>query len=228
MKQTLLFFLLFFTFTLNAQVSLKLTVPDAALDVMGNEDEVIAKGTLTNEATDTVRVRWSRNVIELFDGWLTAVCDDNLCYDPSIEDAPQDLVIPPGESSQFNVYIYPLGFSGGSAIVEVTATDINDANNTVTGRYEFNTSTTSTAFIATPEIKIFPNPTTDFISLTETKYIERLVVYNIVGRPVRVFESNYNNTYNVSDLPTGMYLVRLMGKNDKTIKTVRLSKRGGA
>ena len=229
MKQLLLLFLFSYSLTSFAQVSLSLSVPDASLEVIGTEDEVIAKGTLTNETADTMRIGWSRNIIELFEGWETAVCDNNLCYAPSINESPQDLVILPGGESQFNVYIYPLGLSGGRAIIEVTATDLSNENNTVTGRYEFNTNvTTSTTSIPTPDIKIFPNPTVDFISITEAQYVERLIIYNIVGRPVKMFEANYNNTYNIVDLPTGMYLVRLMGEDDKTIKTVRLSKKGGA
>ena len=63
---------------------------------------------------------------------------------------------------------------------------------------------------------------------SDADQVERLIIYNIVGRPVKVFNANYTNHYDVMDLPTGMYLIRLMGEHDKTIKTVRLSKKRGA
>ena len=226
MKQTLLLLSILFSFTLSAQVSLTLSVPDSSVNVIGNEDQVIAKGTLKNESTDSVTLNWSREIVELSDGWETAVCDKNLCYIPSI--AEMELVLAGGEESIFNIYIYPNNTSGGSAIVDMTITDANDANNAVSGRYEFNQNTTSTRTIVRSDVKIYPNPTADYISLTETEFVNKLIIYNIVGRPVKVFDANYSNLYNVIDLPTGMYLIRLMDRNEKTIKTVRLSKKAGA
>ena len=137
------------------------------------------------------------------------------------------LVLAPGEESNFDVHVYPDG-TEGFAIVEVTATDITNSNNTVTGRYEFNQMSTSTVNLNKADIKIYPNPTVDFISISDADQVERLIIYNIVGRPVKVFNANYTNHYDVMDLPTGMYLIRLMGEHDKTIKTVRLSKKRGA
>ena len=229
MKQILLLFSLFLSLSLFAQsneVTLSMTVPEGDLTVNGDEVQVIGKGTIKNESSDTVFLTWKRTVIELSEGWETAVCDKNLCYIPTIEE--MELVLAAGEESIFNIYIYPNGVSDGSAIVELTATDVNNPNNTVTGRYEFNQTTTSVFQAAQPKIKIFPNPTTNYISLTEISVVKRMIIYNIVGRPVKMFDANSTNRYNVTDLPTGMYLVRLMDKNDKTLKTVRLSKKNGA
>ena len=86
----------------------------------------------------------------------------------------------------------------------------------------------NTSSIAKVDIKIYPNPATNYISLSNEEQVEKLVIYNIVGRRVKLFNTNYSNQYDVVDLPTGMYLVRLIGANEKTIKTVRLSKKGGA
>ena len=230
MKQILLLLSFFLSFTLSAQVSLAVTVPDGSVTALSTEDDVTAKGTIKNIGDTTVTVKWKRNVIALTDGWETAVCDKFLCYLPNIEETPDAdfyLVLEPGGESNFDVHVYPFGMEG-AAIVEVTATDVNNPENTITGRYEFNQNTTSTTTVYKPEIKIYPNPTVNFISLTDSDYVERLVIYNIVGRPVKIFNANYSNLYNVIDLPTGMYLVRLMDENDKTIKTVRLSKKSGA
>lgn len=231
MKQTLLLFFLIFSFTLSAQVTLRLTAPEGSTNALASEDDVTAKGFIKNESDSTITVKWKRNIIEITDGWETAVCDKNLCYLPNYaETSTEDgthLVLAAGEESNFDIHVYPNGIEG-AAIVDLTATDINNAENTVTGRFEFNQTTTSTFSVSKADIKIFPNPTLDFISLSEADDVERLVIYNIVGRPVKLFEADYSNRYNVMDLPTGMYLVRLLGNNDKTIKTVRLSKKGGA
>ncbi len=231
MKQNLLLFFLIFSISLSAQVTLNLTEPTGSTTVLASDDDITAKGFIKNESEDTVTVMWKRNVIELKDGWETAVCDKNLCYIPSYGETSAadgtNLVLAPGEESNFDVHVYPDG-TEGFAIVEVTATDITNAENTVTGRYEFNQNSTSTVNFTKAAIKIYPNPTIDYISISEADQVERLIIYNIVGRPVKLFDANYYNRYDVMDLPTGMYLVRLMGKNDRTIKTVRLSKKRGA
>ncbi len=231
MKQTLLLFFLIFSISLSAQVTLKLTEPTGSTTVLASDDDITAKGFIKNEAEDTVTLMWKRNVIELKDGWETAVCDKNLCYIPTYgETSAADgthLVLAPGEESNFDVHVYPDG-TEGFAIVEVTATDITNSDNTVTGRFEFNQMSTNTINFNKAAIKIYPNPTVDFISISDADQVERLIIYNIVGRPVKIFDANYMNHYDVMDLPTGMYLVRLMGENDRTIKTVRLSKKRGA
>ncbi len=231
MKQTLLLFFLIFSISLSAQVTLKLTEPTGSTTVLASDDDITAKGFIKNESDVEVTLMWKRNIIELKDGWETAVCDKNLCYVPSYGETSAadgtNLVLAPGEESNFDVHVYPDG-TEGFAIVEVTATDITNAANTVTGRYEFNRMSTSTTNLNKADIKVYPNPTIDFISISDADQVERLIIYNIVGRPVKMFDANYANHYDVMDLPTGMYLVRLMGENDKTIKTVRLSKKGGA
>lgn len=231
MKQTLLLFFLIFSISLSAQVTLKLTEPTGSTTALASDDDITAKGFIKNESDVEVTLMWKRNVIELKDGWETAVCDKNLCYVPTYgETSATDgthLVLAPGEESNFDVHVYPDG-TEGSAIVEVTATDITNSDNTVTARFEFNQMSTSTRNLNKADIKIYPNPTIDFISISDADQVERLIIYNIVGRPVKLFNANYTNHYDVMDLPTGMYLVRLMGKNDQTIKTVRLSKKRGA
>lgn len=233
MKQTLLLFFLTFSVYLSAQVTLKLTEPEGSKTALSSEDDVVAKGFLKNESDQTVTVKWKRNVVQLTDGWDTAVCDKNLCYTPTYGETSEadgtNLVLAAGEESNFDIHVYPNGIEG-SAIVELTATDVTNAENTVTGTFNFNQATTSTRTfsVAKPDIKIYPNPTTNYISLSNEAYVERLAIYNIVGRRVKLFNANYSNQYDVVDLPTGMYLVRLIGADDRTIKTVRLSKKGGA
>jgi hypothetical protein len=75
-----------------------------------------------------------------------------------------------------------------------------------------------------PELKIYPNPATDFISLSHDEGIERLVIYNLVGRRMKSFAVREGGKYMVSDMPKGMYLVQLLGARDKIITTQRLHK----
>ena len=49
-----------------------------------------------------------------------------------------------------------------------------------------------------------------------------LRLYDMVGRQVKTFTATYENQYDVSSLPVGLYLVRVVDKNLNTLKTLRL------
>lgn len=76
-------------------------------------------------------------------------------------------------------------------------------------------------------MKIYPNPATEYISVTETPgdntgYIS---VFSLMGRNLREFEYAKDERYYIGDLPKGIYLVHLQDKNHKTIATQKLEKR---
>jgi len=77
------------------------------------------------------------------------------------------------------------------------------------------------------DIKIYPNPATDFINFdNETGKVKRVIIYSLVGRKVKEFEANIGkNTYDVTELSNGMYLIQLTGAKNKVIKTQRINKR---
>jgi Secretion system C-terminal sorting domain len=76
-------------------------------------------------------------------------------------------------------------------------------------------------------ITVYPNPATDFISLNDDNSgVQRVMVYNLVGRLTKTFEVEYDEQrFWVSDLPDGLYLVRLMDKAGKIMLTQRINKR---
>jgi len=75
------------------------------------------------------------------------------------------------------------------------------------------------------QLKIYPNPATSYIELTNSSTVDQILIYNVVGKKMKSFIVKDDGKYNVSDLPHGMYLVQLIGTNNKIIKTQRLSKR---
>lgn len=76
-----------------------------------------------------------------------------------------------------------------------------------------------------PTIKIFPNPATEYIELSQNDKVARIIVFNLVGKELKRFEATDGQRYNISELPKGLYLVQLLDKNDQTIVTQRVSKR---
>ncbi|WP_299887025.1 T9SS type A sorting domain-containing protein [uncultured Lacinutrix sp.] len=109
--------------------------------------------------------------------------------------------------------------------ITVTAGTIQDAvgNNltgdlgTVSGTVTVDNSTLSIADLDTlNEIKVYPNPTVGTVNIN-IKDIQNVIIYNVNGQ--KMFET-LNNTFNISELESGMYFVHIKTKNGS--KTVRL------
>ena len=74
-------------------------------------------------------------------------------------------------------------------------------------------------------ISIYPNPTTDYITVNNEDAVKNIVLFNMVGRKMRTFTAEKGERYEVSDLPNGLYVVQIFGKNNKVLTTQRLTKK---
>ena len=74
-------------------------------------------------------------------------------------------------------------------------------------------------------IKIYPNPAFNFIGLNNVSGVSSIIIYNLVGRKIKKFAAQKNERYDVADLPSGMYLVQLLGNDGKVVTTQRMSKK---
>ncbi len=74
-------------------------------------------------------------------------------------------------------------------------------------------------------ISIYPNPTTDYITINNEDAVKNIVLFNMVGRKMRTFAAEKGDRYEVSDLPNGLYVVQIFGKNNKVLTTQRLTKK---
>lgn len=80
---------------------------------------------------------------------------------------------------------------------------------------------------STEELRIYPNPVIDYLELSNPNgQVNSLIVYNLVGRPVENWTAiKGKNTYDVSELSKGMYLIQLLDGRGKVIQTKRINKR---
>ena len=74
-------------------------------------------------------------------------------------------------------------------------------------------------------VKIYPNPAFNFIGLNNVSNIGSIIIYNLVGRKMKKFTPQKGEQYDIADLPRGMYLVQLLGKDGKVVTTQRMSKK---
>ena len=74
-------------------------------------------------------------------------------------------------------------------------------------------------------LQVFPNPAVDFISLNDITGVKRIAVFNLIGNEVTSFNVAEGEKYYVGDLRVGIYMVQIVGTNNKTLTTLRLSKK---
>lgn len=70
-------------------------------------------------------------------------------------------------------------------------------------------------------VNIFPNPTSDILSIKSDKRIEKIEIYNISGQYVMSINDDFKNI-DVNKLNTGMYLIKVyFDGNSQTIKMIK-------
>ena len=74
-----------------------------------------------------------------------------------------------------------------------------------------------------PELSVFPNPTTEHIAVQDNSdAIGQIIVFNLLGKKIKVFEASKGEQYYVGDLTKGVYLVQLLGRNKQVLKTQKI------
>lgn len=238
-------FLLFFLFTAPvwaqsdepAAIDISAATVDSifTVDITDPDLDLGIHTTITNNTGEEVELKWVRNIKEMPMSWQTYICIDNfLCffpesdtnYDPA-NDIEDPLVLSAGASMDFALHILPQNVMGDGAF-EVTIA-LTSKPDSVIGKVEFNAvvrdRTSSTFALQAQDIRVFPNPATDYIMLTEYNHVSRVDIYNIVGRRMRSFPIVNDRSLNISDLPNGLYLVGLVDHSGRTARTLRLVKR---
>lgn len=222
MKRIVLALFLAFAFVaLNAQ-QITITPNPVVVDtVIPTDVEAIAHSTFKNLLPVVRTYRWERTIVQMTEGWTCAVCDKNQCYLPSV--GSQEFTMGPSEEGLLDVHVYPNGVSG-AAIIQVTVTDINNASNTVTGTYYFNTAPVGTEEVKWQHLAVYPNPASTSFTITSNDAASQVWVYDLAGRPLRQFNFANEQSYDIQDLPKGAYIVRLMDRSGETMISRMLNK----
>jgi len=77
------------------------------------------------------------------------------------------------------------------------------------------------------DVKIYPNPTTDKLTITYTEVaaLKNVEIYNLLGRLIKRFpvQSTTSTTLSMEKFSAGLYLVKLNGKEQtKTFRVRRI------
>jgi len=75
-------------------------------------------------------------------------------------------------------------------------------------------------------VTIFPNPTTGNLNLKcESVIIDELKIFDFTGKYLRTIKLNSSNSFSVSDLISGIYVIRAISKNgdQMNIKIIKVA-----
>lgn len=188
--------------------------------------ETISHSNIYNtSATDTLYLMWERDIYGYDLRWDISICDQNQCYATSDRsNGNQPLIIPPGGQSILDIRVNPKR-NYGNAEVEISL--FNMRTQELVGQHLVNFSADQS--IATskgaPEIMLYPNPTQDIFYLKNDTKVERISIFNIVGKEINSFSHMPGASYDIMNMSKGLYIVRLFDANNKSLKVMRLQKK---
>jgi len=185
-----------------------------------DEFEAVAYSFVTNESSEEIEYTWTRNTIEITEGWSTAVCDLNQCYLSMV--SSQDFILSAGLTGNLDVHLYPAGIDG-YALIEVTIEDNDNEENSVTGVYLFSSGSLSAPERINNALKIYPNPVQSDFFIDGGEAVERIEIYSVSGKLVKEVNLQGRNAVNVNDLQSGNYIVRMWDQSNSQISTNVLS-----
>jgi hypothetical protein len=210
----------------------------------GTVYEEMGKVSVRNTTNRQLRVRWDKVIIRLPMGWEVYVCDNNASYPPQTNtnydplrgiNAP--MVIEAGGSVDLYIHFQSPG-KAGEATVELPLRLIGGASGEIVQRAVFHIKIEEQSQVSAPVlpvvrpaaptgIRIFPNPVEDRFYISNAPPLARVDLHNAIGRKIRSFDRpDVNLGLDVSDLPEGVYLVSLIDERGKTLRTLRMVRRG--
>jgi photosystem II stability/assembly factor-like uncharacterized protein len=105
-------------------------------------------------------------------------------------------------------------FSGNSAIVYIGTYDLGVIKYTI----DFSTLSSSPILDNVNDIRLYPSPTQNILNIQTQETITGASVYDLLGKKVKVNQIS-TNSLDVSNLAKGVYVIKVIGENDKTFST---------
>lgn len=229
MMKKFLHFILFLTLAFNMTAQDFTLEPGEFYWEFGTDSEVKKIGyLLTNTTEDTKEWTWTIEKGEDFpEDWTIEVCDQISCWAPNTFAMPNDglganILTAGAATVPFNNYIRVTnnGVEGTGSLKFCVFENFDFSDEVLCSDFS-----TSTGDLNINTISIYPNPTLDYFHISANSQISKIDVYNIVGKRVKSFNHNANATYDVTDIRNGLYVVRLLDKNGRQVKSMRLSKK---
>lgn len=220
--------LLFCSFTIIGQSQTDFRVSTTYATEQGTIDREIAPSiVLRNLTNQTLTLRWEVQKRNLSEGWQAVICDRQ-CYGTTT-DVHTFKLQPREVLHDFQVSFRPNGKEGmGHVELLLTVEGRPDQKQSITfsGAAKQSTNRLTNLNRETSAPSVYPNPVTEFMNIQDDyNRVKHIEVYNVVGRKMLRFSVTYTGEkYDVSRLPRGIYMVRMLDEQGSILRTQRISK----
>ena len=225
MKRTvLLAFLLSTIFTWRIEAQISFDYDTLTTEVVDGVTDIVGYNMVHNNLPQLKNFRWTRNQVDLPDGWNTAVCDVNACYLKTTD--TEVFSLGPQTAGRLDVHLYPDNdIWDGAALIEVLIEDESNSSNSATVVYMFDSEYTNTGEAQQLNFKVYPNPTSGLFTLEgETAKAASISILNMMGQRLIETPIQGGDWYNVSKLTPGIYLLQLTAEDGRPLGTKMITK----
>lgn len=214
---------IFIVFTLNVSAQSKLSIlpSSATVNVSPDSSETRIKIVVKNNGNKRARINWERINTMIPNSWNSFVSDANTIWSQVINKSPKSLDIAAKGIQTFELGVRPNGTTG-MAQIEFIIKEEGNYTTAPSSRFIFQTKTATSETLGN-NVRIFPNPVIDVFSI-EGDQLDKIVIYNMLGRLVKTLKIQEGAHFNISDLPEGLYVARILNNAGTPIKTIRLTK----
>jgi hypothetical protein len=189
--------------------------------ITADDFEGVGYAFVNNNTSSNLNLTWQRTVLQITEGWTSAVCDLNQCYFASV--GTETFGLGAGQAGTMDVHVYPNGVDGG-AIIEIEVFQTNDPGIHTSATYFFNQSSSLVERFS-EAVKVYPNPTQDWITIDNTdNTVVTADLLDINGKLVLSSTVNGNQRLSVQELPAGNYILKMMDIEGNIISTNHLVK----
>ena len=108
----------------------------------------------------------------------------------------------------FDSLPWPTAADGGGSYLQLTSTSLD--NNIGTSWVASSTALSTSAFNSDYYVKLYPNPTNNLLTILSSLTIDKIEVYDVLGKFVKAIPANANEIQtDVSDFSSGMYFTKI-------------------
>ncbi len=186
------------------------------------EFEIVAYANVRNTSESPATLRWVKLNTQVTAGWLSTICDVNLCYPDNVDSA--DFTLAGNSIGNVDGHFYPNNIVGNGTL-RVRVYEISNPSNSVIVTFIGSTTGASVNNLSKPGLKVYPVPTDNqlFIEATAAFEYADIEIYNMIGKKVAQFKSNgLKSRISVGHLPKGQYIIRM--NNGQTVLTKYFTK----
>jgi spore germination protein YaaH len=228
MKRVLLLFIFAFSYTFLIG---QFTINPSSLNVtLSPGEELVTDVNITYSGDDNISTTWElAGFDDIPDGWTLQICDSQLCYDWGVVKSSTSITnnFSKGQTQKWTIHYKDEEGNQSEPFSFCASLMLFESSDTKNSIYETvcTSSTKDHNFGSNAGVQLYPNPTERMLNIANDKNVTKIGICNIVGKEIKKLNHSQNEVHDISDLRSGMYIVRLYNNKGAVIKSLRLSKR---